>query len=121
KSVFIYGQFAAALIRSLAVIEHCIVEALQDRGLVTESRGLSKSLSLAVCSNVRPGDWKAPIEILAKRRNSYAHFKDDENDNAISKRMRAQMTHPRLIMEADAKEAITWMFKVFNATLHEAA
>jgi len=121
KSVFIYGQFAAALILSLAVIEHCLVEELQDRGLLRRSPGLSESVRLAADAKVIPADWVAPIELLAKRRNSFVHFRDDGDEHGIAMRIRAEKMHPRVVMEADAKEALAWMFKAFNATLHEAA
>lgn len=121
KSVFIYGQYAAALILSLAVIEHCLVEELHDRGLLRKSPGLTKTVGMAGSAGVMPIEWMAPIELLAKRRNSLVHFKDEDDEHGISNRIRTEKAHPRVIMEGDAKEALAWMFKVFNATLHEAA
>lgn len=121
RSVFIHGRFAAALIVALAVIEHCLVEELQLRGVGKSNRGLSDVLKESTSYGVIPDDLAAQIGLLAKRRNPFVHLKHEDHEHNLGVRIRAEKVHPLTLMESDAKNAMAAMYKVFAATLHEAA
>ena len=119
RAVFIDGHYAATLILALAVIEHSLVEELQRRSLVTSSPTLSQALATAELNNVLPTQWFAPIKLLSLRRNPFAHLKAAGHEHGLGARIRQEKTHPKLLLEQDAKDSVRWMYQVFRATLHE--
>jgi hypothetical protein len=121
RSVFIHGRYAATLIVALAVIEHCLVEELQLRGVVKSSRGLAEVLGESATCKIIPQDLADQISLLVKRRNPFVHLKPEAHEHNLGVRIQTEKTHPMTLMEGDAKAAISAMYKVFLATLREAA
>ncbi len=120
RVVFVHEQYAATLVLCMAVIEHCLLEELDLRSKANDRPGFAEALKRST-PDIIPAEWRDALEILAKRRNAYVHFKEDEHEHGIAFRLRAARKHPKTIMEDDAKEAIVWMYRVFLATLREAA
>jgi len=121
RLVYVNGHFAASLMLAVSVIEHCLVEECQLRGLFKESPPLSTVLKLANTHSVLPAEWFPELELLVKRRNPLAHLKRADHAHGLSHRMLKEKRHPYAILEQDAETAIMYMYRVFNATLREAA
>lgn len=120
KSVFVSGNFAATLLLSLAVIEHCLVEELQYRELVSGSPTFADALTRAEACGLLLEGWLSSLKLLSLRRNSFVHLKDETHQHGLGNRVQKDKIHPRTLLEGDAKEAISLMYKVFVATLREA-
>jgi hypothetical protein len=121
REVFVQGQHAAALLLAVAVIEHSLVEELQLRGLIKGSPSLSEALVMAEKNAVLPSEWFPEIKELVLRRNPFAHLKSPNHEHGLGARVRAERTHPHLLIEEDARSAVIYMYKVFRATLHDIA
>lgn len=121
RAVFINGHFAAALVLAVAVIEHSLVEELQLLGAIAGSPPLGRVLAIAEGAGVLPSEWFPPIRTLVQRRNPFAHLKEPDHKHALGARIVLEGAHPKRLLEEDAKEAAIWMYKVFRATLREAA
>jgi hypothetical protein len=125
RQVFVNGHFAATLMLAISVVEHCVVEECQLRGLFKKSpkksSTLSRVLQIAQANTVLPIEWFPELELLVRRRNPFAHLKDPSHAHGLGRRARTEKRHPREILEADAELAVKYMYQVFHATLREAA
>jgi hypothetical protein len=121
RQVFVNGHFVASLMLALSVIEHCIVEECELRGLIKESPPLSAALEIANQNGVLPKEWTEDISLLVKRRNPFAHLKPPMHQHGLGRRIRTEKRHPKQIVREDAELAVSYMYKVFKATLREAA
>ena len=120
RQVFVNGHFVATLMLAVSVIEHCIVEECELRGLIKESRPLSQVLEIAEHNLVLPNEWFKDICLLVRRRNPFAHLKPPKHPHGLGQRIRLEKRHPKEIIQQDAELAIRYMYKVFSATLREA-
>lgn len=68
-----------------------------------------------------PADWLEPLKQLVARRHPFVHFKEAEHEQALGARVMLEGSAPIKLLKADAELAIEYMFKVFRATLREAA
>lgn len=121
RQSFINGHFIAALLVSMACIEHCIVEELGLLGLIQKSPFFSEAIKIATKNKVFPPDWLKRAERLSLRRNPFAHLKEPDHRHALGARIREEQKHPQTIVEADAKDAVSLMYDFFVATLRKAA
>lgn len=121
RQVFVNGHFVAALMLAVSVIEHCIAEECELRGLIKDSPPLSVILEISKQNAVLPEEWVDDIGLLVKRRNPFAHLKPPAHPHGLGRRIRLEKRHPKQIILQDAEIAVRYMYKVFNATLREAA
>lgn len=121
RRAFVDGHFAATLMLAISVIEHCIVEECQLRGIFKESPPLGKVLEIAKDNSILPVTWFSEIMLLVKRRNPFAHLKASSHEHTLGMRTRVEKRHPTSILEEDAENALKYMYLVFRATLREAA
>ena len=91
------------------------------RGLIKESPSLSAVLEIAKQNGVLPTEWTEEISLLVKRRNPFAHLKPPTHPHGLGRRIRSEKRHPKQIVREDAELAVSYMYKVFKATLREAA
>ena len=119
RATFVDGYFVAALILAMAFVEHALVEDLQIRGKVKRSPKFSEALRLAEEHRLFPPDWLKRAKRLSLRRNPYAHLQKDGNAHGFGQRIFDTQTHPRVIMESDAKDAIELMYGFLTVTLRE--
>lgn len=122
REVFVDGHFAAALLLAISVINHSLVDELQLRNSIKKNDPgfeavLKKSEELAVL----PSDWFGPLRLLAARRHPFVHFKDPKHEHALGARVRLEQRHPARLLQDDAEVAVMYMYRVFRATLREAA
>jgi len=121
REVFVDGHYAAALLLAISVINHSLIEELQLRDGVQGDPGLHKVLARSEDLNVLPVEWFAPIRQLVSRRHPFVHFKEPDHEHGLGARVMQEKTHPTRLLEQDARDAIMFMFRVFRATLREAA
>lgn len=121
REVFVNGHFASALMLSVSVIEHSLVEECQLRGLFEGSPSLAQVLKVAENNGVLPAEWFPSLRLLVQRRNPYAHLKDPAHEHGLGRRVRKEQRHPQVILRQDAEIGLKCMYDVFRATLREAA
>lgn len=114
---FAEGHFIAALLLALAVIEQTVTDELIEHGLIKYGDTLKTILEQA--KTVFPSPMLSAAEELRKIRNPYSHRKGPEHEHALANRYRGANTHPRAILEADAKKAVALMYEYFRYTLRK--
>lgn len=121
REVFVDGHYAAVLLLAISVINHSLIEELQLRGSLQGDPGLNVVLTKSEELLVLPPEWFGPIRQLVSRRHPFVHFKEPDHDHALGARVMQEKTHPVRLLERDAQDAIVFMYRVFRATLREAA
>lgn len=120
RGAFVDGHYAATLLLAISVINHSLIEELQFRNGIQGDPGLQKVLAKSEELNFLPAEWFAPIRQLVSRRHPFVHFKEEDHEHGLGERIMLEKTHPALLLEQDARDAIMFMFRVFRATLREA-
>jgi hypothetical protein len=121
REVFVDGHYAAALLLAISVINHSLIEELQLRGSIKGDPGLHAVLTKSEELLVLPAEWFPPIRQLVSRRHPFVHFKEPDHEHALGARVMQERTHPARLLESDAQQALIFMYRVFRATLREAA
>ena len=121
REVFVDGHYVAALVLAMSFIEHTIVEELQILAHVSGSPRFAEAIEMARDKKTFPPDWLDRAKTLSLRRNPFAHFKQGDHPHTLGMRVRHEKKHPKVILEADAKNAIELMYNFFVATLREDA
>lgn len=120
RDTFVDGHFAAALLLAVSVINHSLIEELQLRKIIENDPGLSTVLSKTEEHNILNAEWLPVIRKIVSIRHPYVHFKEPDHKHGLSMRTINEKTHPAYLLEADAREAMVIMYRVFKATLHQA-
>lgn len=121
REVFVDGHYTAALLLAISVINHSLIEELQLRSCFQGDPGLRNVLAKSEELLVLPAEWFAPIRQLVSRRHPFVHFKEPDHEHGLGARVMQERTHPARLLERDAQDAIMFMYRVFRATLREAA
>lgn len=121
RETFVDGYFAATLLLAISVINHALIEELQLRGAVQGDPGLTSVLSKSEELGLIPAAWLPSIRKIVSRRHPFVHYKDHQHEHGLGFRVSMEKMHPASLVEADAYEAVDLMYKVFRATLREAA
>ena len=108
---FVYGQFLACVLLSLAFIEISLASKFYAAGRDDLQRAsLSKLLKEAFNSNWLSKQEYDLIHKVRKLRNPVAHFRPIMDDEGVVRRMLDSNMSQEEIMESDAKVAIVAMF-----------
>jgi hypothetical protein len=121
RETFVDGHFAATLLLAISVINHSLIEELQIRGVLQGDPGLASVLAKSEELDIIPAEWLASIRKLVSRRHPFIHYKDPDHEHGLGARTSLEKRHPHSLVEADARDAIEFMYKVFRATLRDAA
>jgi hypothetical protein len=121
RETFVDGYFAATLLLAISVVNHSLIEELQLRGAIQGDPGLAAVLSKSEELGIIPVEWLPSIRKLVSRRHPFVHYKDQEHEHGLGSRVALEKSHPTALVETDARDAIEFMYKVFRATLREAA
>ena len=116
---FVGGQFVASLVLATAVIEHSLMEELENLGLVKHGCLFSQGIAFARQHQVLEAALLQRVDDLRLKRNPFAHLTKDGHAHSMGTRFRTMKVHPLKMIEDDAKEALEVMYLVFLATLKE--
>ena len=115
---FINGAFVATIMLTQAFIERRLQDTMEARGLGKEARrGLAFILSYFRKNNLLDTFLLDKIDHLRKARNPFSHLKPFDHPYAISQRMFLQSQQPEEILEVDAKNALSLMYKLAMTNL----
>lgn len=118
---FVNGQFIGAVFCATAVVEHLLVEELENRGLTNGKVTLGPSIAIARDHLILPASACERMERLNGLRNPLVHRRDQQDPSTLVARYQAHGVHPTTILEADARFALEIMYEVFQLFLKRGA
>ena len=117
EDAFREGHFISVILLALASVEHQLVDELVRQKLADYGAPLSRVIALAKQHCILDASLVERIDQLRLVRNPFAHLKKPDHGYLFGNRYIASGTHPRTLLEADAKEAFQVMYEVFLALL----
>ncbi len=100
---FIYGQFLAANLLGLAYLERTLSALFYQAGRNDlERAGLAKLIQEAHSENLLTAAEVEDLDLIRKKRNSYAHFRKPGHEDGIERRSINADEAPYEIFEQDA-------------------
>lgn len=119
RESFVDGHHIATLVLAIAFIEHTLVEYLISRDLAKPKINFQDVLKICFRKSLFPNDWIERTDKLRLYRNPFTHLKPVNDEHRFDTRYKNQRVHPTVILETDAKEALTLLYLFFQATLVE--
>jgi hypothetical protein len=119
RDCFVEGHYIAALLLAVAFIEHTIADELIERDFAEYGISFTNSIKVARERDVFPGDMLSRADRLREIRNPFAHRKSPTHQHTFPNRFIQSRSHPRTILEQDAKDALALMYAFFNSTLKD--
>lgn len=116
RGTFVAGHYVATLMVAMAYIEHALGEALNPEG-DKRSPMMAEALKLARQHDLFSSALLDRAAQLSRIRNPYAHLRPVEDGDTLWQRMHAAKIHPRVLQEADAKEALSVMYAFLREEL----
>jgi len=126
KMTFINGEFIATILLTQAFIERILQSHYESIGL----EKIAKRGSKALLAHAKKNELLHPyllekFDLLRKKRNPLTHLKPFEHEHNLSQRILnrikkgEQYIHPILMLEEDAKEAMSLMYTLLTTKLNE--
>jgi len=126
KMTFINGEFIATILLTHAFIERVLQSHYESIGLEKiAKRGFKAMLAHAKKNELLHPYLIDKFDLLRKKRNPLTHLKTFENEHTLSQRILnrikkgEQYIHPILMLEEDAKEAMSLMYTLLTTKLNE--
>jgi hypothetical protein len=120
EDAFREGHFISVQLLALAFIEHTLVEELVGRSLSKNRLNFEPAIKLARTNQVLNNELLDRIDRLREIRNPFVHLRPNDDPNTYGNRYISGKTHPRTMLENDAREAFQVMYLVFSALLKAA-
>lgn len=114
RSSYIQGNFIATLILALAYVEHVINDALPPPLSKRRSPTMADAIKQARAAVLFPDDLLDRATVLSDFRNPFVHRRDAGDPDTIAQRVRNRKSHPRTILEQDARDALLIMYGFFR-------
>lgn len=114
RSSYLHGNFVATLILALAYVEHVINAALPLQPPKTRTLTMAAAIKQARVAELFPDDLLDGAAVLSDFRNPFVHRRDADDPDTIGQRVRSRKSHPRMILEQDARDALLVMYGFFR-------
>ena len=114
RSSYVHGNFIATLVLALAYVEHVINDALPPLPPDTWGPKMAGAIKQAREAQLFPDDLLDGAAVLNDFRNPFMHRRDQDDPDTISQRVRSRKSHPRTILEHDARDALQVMYGFFR-------
>ncbi|MCK6582613.1 MAG: hypothetical protein L6Q49_05890 [Anaerolineales bacterium] len=117
RLAFVNGAFVATMMLSQAFIERRINEVLVNKRIIkrNEQPGLKALLKICKEHEILNILLIKKIDHLRQARNPFTHLKPLDHPYTISNRIGTELRSPEIIVEEDAREAISLMYTVLFA------
>ena len=126
KMTFINGEYIATILLTIAFIERLMQSHYESIGLgKIAKRGLKAMIAHANKNELLHPYLLEKFDLLRKKRNPLTHLKPFEHEHNLSQRIingiknDEQYVNPILMLEEDAKEAITLMYALLKTKFNE--
>ncbi len=113
-SSFIHGNFVATLVLALAYVEHVINDELPPLPPKKRAPTMIDAIKQARAGGLFPDDLLDGATVLTDFRNPFMHRRDSADPDTIGQRVRHRKSHPRAILEQDARDALQVMYGFFR-------
>jgi len=117
RSSFIQGNFISTLVLALAYVEHVVNDALPPPPPNKRAPTMSDAIKKARDAGLFPCDLLDEALVLYDFRNPLAHRRKADDPDTLGERVRDRKSHPRLILEHDARDALLLMYAFFRYSL----
>ena len=117
RACFVHGHYIATLVTAMSVIEHVIVEELNDRAVAGYKASLYDVIRTAIKANVFEEELLQRADSLRVIRNPFVHSKGDDNEHGMRIRSQKKGDHSDKVLEDDACEALDVMYGLFYSAL----
>lgn len=114
RSSYLHGNFIATLILALAYVEHVINDALPPLPPKTRTPTMAAAIKQARAAELFPEDLLDGAAVLSDFRNPFVHRRDADDPDTIGQRVQSRKSHPRMILEQDARDALLVMYGFFR-------
>ena len=116
RSSYVHGNFIATLILALAYVEH-----VNNDALPPPPKGRTPTMAAAIkqarAAALFPDDLLDGVAVLSDFRNPFVHRRGADDPDTIGQRVRNRKSHPRMILEQDARDALQIMYEFFRFSL----
>lgn len=114
RSSFVNGNFIATLVLALAYVEHVINDALPPLPPKKKSPTMTAAINQAREAGLFNEDLLIGATVLNDFRNPFVHRRHESDQDTISQRVSSRKSHPKSIMEQDARDALLVMYGFFR-------
>lgn len=114
RSSYLHGNFIATLILALAYVEHVINDALPPPLPKRRTPTMTDAIKQARTAELFPDDLLDGASVLSDFRNPFVHRRDADDPDTIGERVRNRKSHPKTILEQDARDALLVMYGFFR-------
>lgn len=118
---YVNGQFIATVLSALAFVEHTLTEELEEKGIPRKAGTFDEAIKVAKANGLFSKAALEQADRLRKTRNSFAHKGADSGKNSLYERFTSGNVHPDIVLEEDAKAALSLMYEIFSLTLRPGA
>lgn len=113
KMTYLNGQHISTILLAAAFLEHWLSGRLRDRGYIREAeRGLKSIIECMRKHSLLDTFLLRKADRLRKIRNPFVHMKECDHEARIFRRALKERTDPFILLERDAREAITLVFEI---------
>lgn len=120
KMTFIDGQFISVILLCNAFLEQWLAAYLISFGFEKEAARGMKSILECLGRNRLLGEYLLnKIDKIRKLRNPFVHLKSSDHPERLTNRFVKTLQEPIDILENDAKEALSLMYKISNTKLNK--
>ena len=113
KNTFVDGAYVATVLLCTSFIEHWLSSFLSSRGFDANAKGGLKAITKCLRRERLTHDFLIKrIDRLRELRNPFAHLKAFDHAYNLSQRSYAESLSPFVVMEEDAKFAVSLMYAV---------
>lgn len=113
RSSYVHGNFIATLVLALAYVEHVIIDTLSLQPN-TKTPGMAAAIKQARVAGLFPDDLLDGAAVLKDFRNPFVHRRHQDDPDTIGQRIWSRKSHPRTILEQDARDALQVMYGFFR-------
>ena len=109
-----HGNFISTLVLALAYVEHVINDALPPLPPEKKSPTMTAAISKAREAGLFNEYLLIGVTVLNDFRNPFVHRRHESDQDTISQRVSSRKSHPKSILEQDARDALQIMYGFFR-------
>ena len=114
---FVNGQFMAVVPSATSVIEHLLIDSLEDNSITGNKSTLAAAIQCARTASTFPAPLLDDADRLRNLRNPLVHKNADTGERSLYERYRKHEVHPAILLEDDARFALKVMYEFFRSVL----
>lgn len=114
RGSYVHGNFIATFVLALAYVEHVINDALPPLPPNKKTPPMAAAIKQARVAGLFSEDLLNGAAVLSDFRNPFVHRRDQDDPDTLGQRVWTRKSHPRTILEQDARDALQVMYGFFR-------